>query len=609
MIRERPILVLLGSMTKMPVAGVVWQTMHYILGFERLGYDVYYVEAHARTPSMLMTGPGDDSGVLAAAFIAGVMGRFDRSDRWAYQALHDDGACFGMTDAGRRQVFDRAELVVNLHGGTRPRPEHHATGRLIYLGTDPVQLELELARDDREAIEFLEPHSAFFTFAENYGRPECRLPTNRHFDLQPTRQPVVTELWRANDEPRPPFTTIANWRQHWREVEWEGDTFHWSKHLEFLKLVDLPSRTEQPLELALANCGPEETRLLRENGWTVRDSLAFSANLDAYRDYILRSRGEFTVAKDQNLRFRTGWFSDRAATYLASGRPVVTQDTGFGSALPVGEGLFAWRTPDDALDAIESINADYDRHSAAAREIASELFSAERVPRLAPRTGRRAVRVLMVAHRFPPDAVAGVERYTESLAGRLSSLGDRVTVVSRRPAPGPVRLVRESDRSDVSVVRLEGGGVDRDDWLHLGGSLDARFAELLEEVAPDVVHANHLVDLSPRFLMLARRAGSRRRSGRCTTSGFPVLASRCSGPTAPCAPDRRAARRAPPTAPPRTPPGTRAPTPAIGSACGRSTSDACSTCRIDSCAPRRTWRGGSRAGDWRPGAFDPSPTA
>ncbi len=376
MIPRRPRLVLLGSMTKMPVAGVVWQNVHYLLGFQRLGYDVHYVEAHARTPSMLMRGPDDDAAVSAAGFIAGVMRRFDLADRWAYEALHDDGTCFGLSRARLRALFESAELVINLHGGTRPRPEHYATDRLVYLGTDPVELEIELARGDASAIEFLEPHCAFFTFAENYGRPECRLPVSDRFELLPTRQPVLLDLWRGPARGGREFTTIANWRQRWREVEWEGETYHWSKHLEFLKLVDLPSRTSQRLELALANCGPEDRDLLIRHGWSVRDSLSFSTDPRAYRDYIVGSRGEFTVAKDQNVRFRSGWFSDRAATYLAAGRPVVTQDTGFGCALPTGEGLFAWSTGEEAVAALEEVGADYDRHARAAREIAGSCFEA-----------------------------------------------------------------------------------------------------------------------------------------------------------------------------------------------------------------------------------------
>jgi len=379
MIRRRPRLILLGSMTKMPVAGVVWQTAHYLLGFELLGYDVYYVEAHARTPSMLMRSPDDDGSVSAAAFIAGVMRRFDLPDRWAYQALHDDEVCFGMTRGRLEALFGSAELVINLHGGTHPRPEHYATDRLVYLGTDPVQLELELARDDPEAIAFLEPHCAFFTFAENYGRPGCGLPVSERFELLPTRQPVMLDLWEHSAPARPEFTTIANWRQRWREVTWEGETYHWSKHLEFLKRIDLPSRTSQSLELALANCGREDREALTRNGWRVRDALAFSNDTEAYRDYIATSRGEFTVAKDQNIRFRSGWFSDRAATYLAAGRPVITQDTGFGCALPTGEGLLAWSGDEEAVSALEEVGGDYERHSRAAREIAAMRFDARLV--------------------------------------------------------------------------------------------------------------------------------------------------------------------------------------------------------------------------------------
>ena len=376
MISARPRLVVLGSMTKMPVAGVIWQTVHYLLGFKRLGYDVYYVEAHARTPSMLMHDSDNDSAVAAAAFIAGVMRRYDLSDRWAYQALHDDGACFGLSEGGLNRVFGSAELVINLHGGTEPRPEHYVNDRLVYLGTDPVELELELADGNDDTIAFLEPHCAWFTFAENYGNPDCRLPTNSRFELQPTRQPVLMDLWSRATPPGESFTTIANWRQRWREVTWEGETYHWSKHLEFLKIVDLPGRIDQPLELALANCGPEDRDLLIRNGWRVRDSLAFSTDQTAYRDYILSSRGEFTVAKDQNIRFRSGWFSDRAVTYLAAGLPVVTQSTGFESALPVGEGLLSWTTTEEAVQAIDAVNASYDRHSGAARDLAADYFDA-----------------------------------------------------------------------------------------------------------------------------------------------------------------------------------------------------------------------------------------
>jgi hypothetical protein len=387
-------IVVLGMMTKMPVAGVVWQTVHYLVGLERMGYEVYYVEAHARTPSMFMEREEDDGTARAAAFIAGVMRRFGLEGRWAYHALHDDGRCHGMSLERLNDLYRSAALIINLHGGTMPLPEHAQSGRLVYLETDPVQLQIELHDNNPETIAFLEPHCAFFTFGENYGRPDCGLPVSTRFEFKPTRQPVVLDFWDresrdANSWDRDAtdtngngdaanvgaFTTIGNWQQPWREVSFGGQVYHWSKHYEFMKVLDLPRRTNQPLELALSSYAEPDRRMLEAHGWRVRHALDFSMDLDAYRDYVAGSRGEFTVAKDQNVRLRSGWFSDRTATYLAAGRPVVTQDTAFGNVLPTGEGLFAFSTPDQAAGAIETINADYARHRRGALRVARECFS------------------------------------------------------------------------------------------------------------------------------------------------------------------------------------------------------------------------------------------
>jgi glycosyltransferase involved in cell wall biosynthesis len=144
-----------------------------------------------------------------------------------------------------------------------------------------------------------------------------------------------------------------------------------------LKFLDLPARTGCQFELALSRLDNGEREVLERYGWRVRDALSFSLDLDAYRCCIAGSRGEFTVAKDQNIRLRSGWFSDRSATYLACGRPVVTQDTGFSSILPTGAGLFAFSTTDEAAQAIEAIQADYARHSEAALQLARDYFSHE----------------------------------------------------------------------------------------------------------------------------------------------------------------------------------------------------------------------------------------
>jgi len=381
---SRRAIVLLGMMAKMPVPGVMWQTVHYLLGFKALGFDPVYVEAHGRTPSMLMRHPHDDAGLRAADYIARTMRRFDLGGRWAYHALHDaDAPVYGIGARALSELYREAELIVNLHGGTPPLPEHSASGRLAYLQTDPVQLQVELHEGKQSSADFLEPHAAFFTFAENLGAPDCGLPVSARFRFQPTRQPVVCELWDAPDAPDAPardvYTTVGNWHQPWRRVTLEGRDYGWSKDREWTSFLDLPRRTGARFELALSSYRPEHQTQLEARGWAVRDALAFGLDGDAYRDYVAGSRGEFTVAKEQNVALRSGWFSDRSATYLAAGRPVVTQDTGFGTVLPTGAGLFPVTTLDEAVAAVQEIETDYVRHRRAAREIARERFEATRV--------------------------------------------------------------------------------------------------------------------------------------------------------------------------------------------------------------------------------------
>jgi len=370
-------IVLLGMMTKIPVAGAVWGTMQYLIGFQRLGYDVYYVEAHGRTPSMLMQHETDDSSALAAAYIEKVMRRFDLGGQWAFHALHDDGRCYGMTEGQLKELYRSAALIINYHGATVPLPEHSATGRLIYLETDPVELEIELYDNDPKAIAFLEPHVAFFTWGLNYGRPDCKVPLPERFPFRPMPPAVVMDMWEPyRDGPGERFTTIGNWHQS-GQVRYQGEIYTWSKHHEFLKYLDLPRRTRQPFELALSGYEEADRTLLEKNGWKIRPALEVSQDLEPYRRYITHSRGEFTVAKDQNVRLRSGWFSERSAQYLAAGRPVITQETGFSNVLPTGQGLFGFSTMEEILSAVESINADYERHSRKAAEVARQWFGYE----------------------------------------------------------------------------------------------------------------------------------------------------------------------------------------------------------------------------------------
>jgi hypothetical protein len=391
----RSSLVILGTMGRMPVAGVTWQVLHYLEGFRRLGFVVYYVE-DTNTGEWLYD-PGrntlSDDPTYAVNYIHTVMSRYGFSEQWAYRAA--DGRVFGLSESELHRLFERTDVLVNLTGATVLRAEHQRVPVRIYLETDPVLPQIEVAMGSTYCIDVLNAHTHHFTYGENLGQPDCGVPVSR-FAYRPTRPPVVLDWWSPTTiSPGPCFTTVASWRQAGKDVEWQGQTYTWSKHHEFLKIIDLPRRTAQPLELALAVRGhpgdgdsawvpddeedAEAIRVLTRHGWRVTNAMTLSREISPYRDYILGSRGEFTVAKDQNVRLRSGWFSDRSACYLGAGRPVITQDTAFGKFVPTGEGLFAFNGMEDIVAAFQAVNSNYERHGRAARAIAETYFKAETV--------------------------------------------------------------------------------------------------------------------------------------------------------------------------------------------------------------------------------------
>jgi len=363
-------IVVLGMMSRQPVAGMIWLTVQYLIGLQRMGYDAYYVEPQGGAPGL-------DSSVNAA-WIDRILRSFDFGDRWAYHAIHGDGRCYGMGESSLRELYRSAQWIFNLHGSTKPTEELSGPGRLVYIGTDPVEIEISLSEGDPRSTRFLAAHCAFFTWGENLGNPGCLVPVPKDFKFKPSRQPSVISLWNTRDRVAGEvFTTIGNWKQPYREVEFEGETYYWSKHHEFLKFLDLPFRTSQRFELALSSFEESDRELLERNGWRVTEASRFADDTDSYRDYIQGSRGEFTVAKEQYYRLKSGWFSDRSTSYLSAGRPVINQESGFSNVYPTGAGLFAFSTMAELLAAVDCINSDYEKHSRAALDLAREYLSHE----------------------------------------------------------------------------------------------------------------------------------------------------------------------------------------------------------------------------------------
>lgn len=372
-------IIVFGILFWYPLAGVTCQFLHYLLGLRQLGYDPYYIEDSGRwiyDPRLNDLSP-EASGNIAA--VVPTLQAHGLSDHWAFRGNYPEGQCYGMTEGQILRLYNEADAFLNVTGAQEIREEHLACKRRIYVESDPFAAQVKVAKGDQGMIAALAAHDTLFTFGENLGAPDCEVPIEK-FHWLPTRQPVVLDLWNhSHHAPASTYTTITTWHNSGKDLQWRGDTWYWTKDREFEKFLDLPRRRpNQTFELAAGVEEPVQQRL-REHGWRQIHSVEISKDLHRYRNYIQESRGEFTVARDQYVRPNTGWFSDRSACYLAAGRPVITQETGFSKFYPTGEGLFGFRTMDDILKAVDAIESDYEGHCRAARDIAVEYFAAEKV--------------------------------------------------------------------------------------------------------------------------------------------------------------------------------------------------------------------------------------
>jgi hypothetical protein len=372
-------IIVFGILFWYPLAGVTYQFLHYLLGLRRLGYDPYYIEDSARwiyNPRLNDLSP-DPTENLAA--IVPVLEQHGFRDRWAFRGKYPDGQCFGMSEAQIDALYRDADAFLNVTGAQEIREEHMQVKRRIYIESDPFALQVKAAKGDEGTIRTLDAHDTLFTFGENVGQPDCQIPVGR-FRWLPTRQPVLMDLWDvAESRPQAAYNTITTWHNKGKDIEWQGDTWYWTKDREFERFLDLPRRKPAARFELAAGVSTDVRTTLESHGWNIADPVGISTSISSYADYIRHARAEFTVARDQYVRPNTGWFSDRTACYLAAGRPVITQETGFSKYYGSGKGLFGFKTMDDILSAVDSIESDYHGNCRAAREVAEEIFAAEKV--------------------------------------------------------------------------------------------------------------------------------------------------------------------------------------------------------------------------------------
>jgi hypothetical protein len=379
---KRKRIVVMGFMGSMPIAGVIWQHVHYVVGLQRLGHDVYYIEDSARLPYNPKTFEVNDEFDYAAKTLGRLANEFDFENRWAFCARYlKNNPTAGLPLKKIRQLYRDADAILNICGTQEFNDDLLKSDRIIYVESDPGVEQIKIDQGVKSTIDYLSRHHALFTFGENVGTK--KFPVPRHgFKWHTTRQPIVTDLWKTNRRPKRAavFTSIANWSTSGlKDITWRGRKYLWSKSREFLRFVAAPKRAGETFELATNIQDARAREKFERNGWRLVSPLQMSIDYWRYRDYIQQSKGEFTAAKDQYVRLNTGWFSDRSACYLAAGRPVITQETGFTKNYGGDAGLLAFRSLGEIADAVKKINSDYPKHSGAARQIAREIFEAEKV--------------------------------------------------------------------------------------------------------------------------------------------------------------------------------------------------------------------------------------
>jgi hypothetical protein len=367
------------------LGGVTWFYLQYVVGLADLGHEVFYIEDSGEWPYNEDGGASGNDWVARdptpnVSYLAEVMARFGFADRWAYR-FPLESRWFGMSPTRVQEVLESADLLINISGTLEYAEEYRKVRRLAYIDTDPVFTQLRFVRGlEPEFCRQMNTHDIHFSYAECLSS-EFVPPTGHRW--LPTRAPIVLSEWPPSSLPaRDVFTTIMNWTSYNAET-YAGKTYG-QKDVEFQQFLDLPSLVAPAvLELAIGvgKNNPTPYEMLRSKGWQLVDPLDVCYDLDSMRTYTASSKAEWSIAKHGYVEGRSGWFSERSARYLAAGRPVVVQDTGFSKVIPVGEGIFAFNSVDEAVAGIREVGSNYERHAKAAREIAEEYFDAEKVLR------------------------------------------------------------------------------------------------------------------------------------------------------------------------------------------------------------------------------------
>lgn len=361
-----------GGIGRSGLGGQAWAYLQYLIGFRELGHDVYYLEDCGETSSVWNWDTEEWTQELdfPAAYVRDCLEPFGFANRWVYRTTAESA---GMDLAMFKSVCARADLLVMRAIPLWDwRPEYNLPRRRIFIDVDPGFTQLNIASGDTGFADAIRPCERLFTLGQRVGRPDCPIPT-AGWDWLKTLPPVALSEWPyVEGGLRTHFTSVMRW-DGFQDANYEGKTYG-QKDQEFARFINLPKQTTQRFRIALN--GPET---LAEFGWEIVPGQIATRTPQAYRQFIQQSRAEFGIAKHGYIKAQPGWFSDRSVCYLASGAPLLIQDTGLRDWLPLGDGIIAFRDLPAIMHGIEAINANYEHHRRAARALAEDYFSTRKV--------------------------------------------------------------------------------------------------------------------------------------------------------------------------------------------------------------------------------------
>jgi len=376
----KPLTIIVGGyIVAYPLGGMTWHHLNYLLGLHELGHEVWFLEDSGSYsyPYNPTTWQSSADSAYGRAYLERTFARYGLPLRYCYYSEFQDKH-YGLSAAELAELMRRADLLLCVSGVTPIRDNLPRPGRMAVIDTDPVFTQLRM-RHDADFLNYYKQFDATATFGRLIGTAECAVPTHG-FNWIATNQPIALGHWPVEHTDNRAFTTIGKWEHTSdRHVEFGGKRYLSSKSVEWMKMLDLPSRVPWEMTMGMLSVPQETARQFTAHGWKLVNPEQATLSCESFAQFIRDSAGEFSVAKEIYAALPSGWFSDRSSAYLASGKPVVAQASGFDRWLPTGQGLFSFATAGESADALNAIAADYPRHAAAARRLAEDHFDSRKV--------------------------------------------------------------------------------------------------------------------------------------------------------------------------------------------------------------------------------------